>query len=92
MANEDRARASTNATPPKVIGMGAPISVWIYFEVSEIPALLDALGDELARHGCPAPINGRTVEPKTDVDPADWRYHVGELQRMLGDVEGATPK
>jgi len=91
MASE-RARADTNATPPKVIGMGAPISVWIYFARLEIPALLDALGDELARHGCAAQINGRSVEPRSGVDPADWRYQVSELQRMLGDVKAATPK
>lgn len=90
--SDQRTRASTGATPPKVIGLGTPISVWIYFEVSEIPALLDAIGDELARRGCSAQINGRTVEPKAGVDPAAWRYQIDELQRMLGDVEGATSK
>lgn len=90
MATEERARGGASTTPPKVIGLGAPISVWIYFEISEIPALLDAIGDELARHGCSAQTNGRTVEPKSGVDPADWRYQTGELRRMLGDVEQAA--
>jgi len=91
MASEKRARGAASATPPKVIGLGAPTSVWIYFEIAEIPALIDAIGDvALARHGGSAQIDGRTVEPEAGVDPTDWRYHVGELQRMLGDVEHAA--
>jgi hypothetical protein len=90
MASEERARAAASPTPPKVIGLGAPTSVWIYFEIAEIPALIDAIGDEFARHGGSAQIHGRTVEPRAGVDPTDWRYHVGELQRMLGDVEQAA--
>jgi len=43
------------------------------------------------RHGGSARIDGRSVEPQAaGVDPTDWRYHVGELQRMLGDVERAA--
>lgn len=90
MASDDRGRAAETTPPPKAIGMGAPTSMWIYFEIVEIPALLDAIGDELARHGGAARIDGRAVEPEADVDPRDWRYHVGELQRMLGDVEHAA--
>jgi len=90
MASEKRPRAAASATPPKVIGLGAPTSVWIYFEMAEIPALIDAIGDQLARHGGAAQIDGRTVEPEAGVNPTDWRYHVGELQRMLGDVEHAA--
>lgn len=90
MASDDRGRAAEAAPPPKAIGMGAPTSMWIYFEIVEIPALLDAIGDELARHGGAARIDGRTVEPEAGVEPRDWRYHAGELQRMLGDVEHAA--
>jgi hypothetical protein len=89
MASDDRGRAA-EATPPKAIGMGAPTSMWIYFEIAEIPALLDAIADELARYGGAARIDGRTIEPEAGVDPRDRRYHVGELQRMLGDVEHAA--
>jgi hypothetical protein len=89
MASDDRGRAVEN-TPPKAVGMGAPTSMWIYFEIAEIPALLDAIGDELARYGGAARVDGRTVEPEAGVDPRDWRDHVGELQRMLGDVEHAA--
>lgn len=82
---------SPSATPPpKVVGMGAPISVWIYFEVSEIPALIDAIGDERARYRHEPQIGGPTVEPEPRVDPAAWRDHVGELERMLGDLEQAA--
>jgi hypothetical protein len=63
-----------NVTPPKVVGLGAPISVWIYFEVSEIPALDDAIRDELARHAA---------------RPDGWNDHIAELRRMLADVEQA---
>ena len=90
MASDDRGRAAATTPPPKAIGLGAPTSMWIYFEIVEIPALIDAIGDELARHGGAARIDGRTVEPEAGVDPRDWRYHVGELQRMLGDVEQAA--
>jgi hypothetical protein len=62
MASEERARAGASAT--KVIGLGAPTSVWIYFEIAEIPALIDAIGDEFARHGGSAQIDGRTLEPE----------------------------
>ena len=81
----------TRVTPPKVIGLGARISVWIDFDVAEIPALLDALGDELARHGGSARINVRAIEPAPDVDPGDWRDHLVELRKMLDNVDrGAT--
>ena len=91
MASDDRMLVpATRVTPPKVIGLGAPISVRIDFDPAEIPALLDALGDELARHGGSARINGRTIESTPGVDPADWREHLGELHTMLDDVQRAA--
>jgi hypothetical protein len=79
-----------NATSAKVIGLGAPTSVRMILELSEVPSLLNALGDELARHGCGSQIKGRHVESESDLDPADWRYHASELYRMLGDIERAS--
>ena len=90
MPSDDPGRAGMNALSPKVIGLGAPTSMRIFFDLSEVPALLDAIGDELAKHGCASQIRGRSVEPEDGVDPADWRYHVSELQRMLGDIEEAA--
>jgi hypothetical protein len=82
-----RPRAGAGGPPPeKVIGLGAPTSVWILFELPEVPALLDAIGDELGRYGCGP---DRTETAKNDADPTGWQYHVAELHRMLGDLEGA---
>jgi hypothetical protein len=89
MVGEPRGRAGVSPTA-KVIGLGAPTSVRILFELAEVPALLDAIGDELARYGCASEIRGRTLRADSAVDPADWRYHVAELHRMLGDIERAA--
>jgi hypothetical protein len=85
-----RGLGGANTSSSKVVGLGAPTSVRMVLELSEVPSLLDAIGDELARHGCGSHIKGREFERETDVDPADRRYHAGELQRMLGDIERAS--
>lgn len=77
------------AAPAKVVGLGAPISVWIYFEVSEIPALEAAIVDELARHGVAAATTSYAAEPKPGVDPADWADQIAELRRMQADLAQA---
>lgn len=89
-ARHDRGLGAATTLSSKVIGLGAPTSVRMFLELSEVPSLLDALGDELARHGCGSHIKGRDVEREADVDPAGWRYHASELQRMLGDIEHAS--
>jgi hypothetical protein len=76
-------------TPLKVVGLGAPISVRIAFEISEIPALLDAIDEQLGRYGAAVQRNGRGGATPADVDPADWSDHIGELRRMRADVEQA---
>lgn len=88
MASDPQAGSRAVPTPPKVIGLGAPISVWIYFEVSEIPAVLDAIRDQLAEYAeRPAP-NG--TRPADDGDaPGAWSDHIGELEQMLAAVERA---
>ncbi len=63
--------AGENRMPPKVVGLGAPISVWIYFDVSETRALAAAIGDELTRYG----------------DRREWVDQTNELGRMLADIE-----
>ena len=88
-SDDDQPPADASA-PTKVIGLGAPTSVRVFLEVAEVPALLCAIGDELARHGCASDIRGRALTADVDVEPADWRYHVAELHRMLGDIEAAT--
>ena len=87
MTREARPRARVERRHSKVIGLGAPVSVLVYLEVAEIPALKDAIADQVAHHGGSAQIDGRTVQPEAGVDPTAWRDHVGELRRMLGDVE-----
>jgi hypothetical protein len=60
MTTEHRPDLGGDSSPPKVLGLGAPISVWIYFEVVEIPALVDAIDDEIAGYTTrsPADTNG----------------------------------
>jgi hypothetical protein len=84
----DHPRVRAHVMPPKVIGMGAPVSVWIYFEVREIPALAEAIGDELARRGCAPATDGHT-QPETDVDSADRGEQIDLLRQMLADLERA---
>ena len=69
---------ATNGVPPKVVGLGAPISVWIYFDVIEIPAVAAAIADELARYSDPRETNG------------DWADHAHELRSMRADIELAS--
>lgn len=90
MATDHPRGLSGNAAPPKVVGLGAPISVWIYFDVSEIPALVDAIDDELARYGASAQRDGRPARLQTGRDPSNWSNHIGELHRMLADVQRAA--
>jgi hypothetical protein len=63
-----------------VLGLGAPISVWIYFEVVEIPALVDAIDDEIAGYSARGQANGS--------GPA-CSDHVGELRRMRAELTAA---
>jgi hypothetical protein len=65
------------AAPAKVVGLGAPISVWIHLDLIEIPALTAAIRDELVRYSD----GGSTA--------GEWTDHTNELQRMLADVEQA---
>jgi hypothetical protein len=90
MASDRAAAAAARVAAPKAIGLGAPTSMRIFFERCEIPALIDAIAEVLARHGGAVRVDGRTVEPEDGVDPRGWRVHVGELYRMLGDVEDAA--
>lgn len=82
----DSAQSPAAATP-KVIGLGAPISVRISFEIAEIPALIDAIDDQLGRYGAPPQRNGRGPAP--DPHAAEWSDHIGELRRMRAHVEHA---
>jgi hypothetical protein len=85
----DRAQSSTDATP-KVIGLGAPISVRISFEIAEIPALIDAIDDQLGRYGAPPQRNDRGRGPARDPHAVEWSDHIGELRRMRAHMEHAA--
>ena len=67
-----------NSAPPKVVGLGAPISVWIYFDVIEIPAVAAAIAEELDRYSDRGNANG------------EWADHADELRSMLADIELAS--
>ena len=77
MASDD-CGCAVEATPPKAVGMGAPTSMWIYFEIAEIPALIDAIADEWPGTAAPRGSTGGPSSPRRR-RPAGWRYHVGEL-------------
>ena len=80
MTTEHRPDPGSDGSPSKVLGLGAPISVWIYFEVVEIPALVDAIDDEIAGYNARGPANGS--------GPA-WSDHIGELRRMRAELTAA---
>jgi hypothetical protein len=68
--------------PPKVLGLGAPISVQIAVEATEIPALIEAIEDELAHYAHRA--------RSRDEDGEGWSDHVDELRRMRAELQGAA--
>lgn len=77
----EHAHPAQNGLPPKVVGLGGPISVWIYLNMIEIPALAAAIADELARYEqrpgeCAAP-------------PDDRAAHAATLRSMLADLDEA---
>jgi hypothetical protein len=80
--------SENRVAPPKVIGVGAPISVWISFEALEIPALAAAIGDQLTNHGASPQSCGHAGRPPADAEPRS-NDHIAQLQRMLADLEHA---
>jgi hypothetical protein len=80
-----------NALPAKVVGLGAPISVWIYVEVYEISALTEATGEQLARFGASPQTTGCAAPSPANGEPPQSSDHVAELQCMLADLQRAAP-
>lgn len=72
--------------PSKVVGLGAPISVRIFLEPSEIPVLLAAIDEEVAGYARRAQLGAASPERNDD----GWIHHIGELARMRTDVDVAT--
>ena len=72
----------------KVVGLGAPICVWIQFEACEAHALTSAIIDELALY-----LVRKDAHEATRVDVTGgedgWDAHIAELRRMGADVERA---